>query len=87
MNMKLIFRYVLVSIWIALPVTGISSAPQERQVNQKKIDKEREKRQKEAMKEYNKALKEHHKHQSKETKAMMRQSRKESGKNTPLKKK
>jgi hypothetical protein len=85
--MRLIFRYILIFIWLVLPFEGGAHLPQDAKVHQKKIDREREARQKEAQKEYNKALKAHHQRQSKETKAMMRQSRKDSKKNTPVKKK
>ncbi len=58
---------------------------QEHKVNQKKINADRERKQKQAEKEYHKAVKQHQKSQSKNTRAMMRQSRKESGTNTPVK--
>ncbi|MEI8007687.1 MAG: hypothetical protein WCI48_15885 [Bacteroidota bacterium] len=58
---------------------------QEHKVNQKKINKERAKKQKQAEKDYHNGVKQHQKAQSKNTKAMMRQSRKESGSNTPVK--
>jgi len=59
---------------------------QEQKVNQKKINKERERKQKQTEKDYHNAVKHHQKAQSKNTKAMMRQSRKESGSFTPVKK-
>ena len=58
---------------------------QEQKVNQKKINKERAKKQKQAEKDYHKGVKQHQKAQSKNTKAMMKQSRKESGSRTPVK--
>ena len=58
---------------------------QEHKVNQQKINKERAKKQKQAEKDYHKGVKQHQKSQSKNTKAMMKQSRKESGTNTPVK--
>ena len=58
---------------------------QEHKVNQKKINKEREKKQKQAEKDYHNGVKQHQKSQAKITKAMMRQSRKESGSRTPVK--
>lgn len=57
---------------------------QEHRVNQKKINRERAKKQKKAEKEYYNAVKRHKKIQSKNTKGMMRQSRKESGSLTPV---
>jgi hypothetical protein len=86
-RMRVIFRYILIFTWLVLPFAGAAGHPQDAGAGQKKIDREKQKRQKEAQKDYNKALKEHHQRQSKETKSMMRQSRKDSKKNTPLKKK
>ncbi len=86
MHMKFIFRYLLISLWLSAPLAGFSVPPQG-EAHQKQIDRERKKKQKEGEKEYKKLLKEHHQRQSKETKAMMRQSRKDSKTNTPVKKK
>jgi len=69
---------------LMLPMYGIQA--QERKVNQKKIDHDRAKKQKQAEKEYHDAVKHHKKIQSKNTKAMMRDSRKQSGSLTPVKK-
>ena len=62
-----------------------SGHAQEQKVNQKKFNKDRERKQKQAVKEYHKAVKLHQKNQAKNTKAMMRQSRKQSGTLTPIK--
>jgi hypothetical protein len=64
-----------------------SFQPQEAKVNQRKINKERARKEKKAQKDYEKAVREHNKMQSKETKAMMKQARKDSKKNTPVRKK
>jgi len=74
--------FLLLVVIICLP--GVQA--QEQKVNQKKINKERERKQKQAEKDYHNAVKRHQKAQSKNTKAMMHQSRKESGSNTPVKK-
>jgi hypothetical protein len=63
------------------------SKGQEARVNQKKIEKEKKNREKAAMKDYRDALKRHHNNQSKETRTMMKHSRKEAKKNTPVRKK
>ena len=65
---------------ISMPV----AVGQEHRVNQKKINRERANKQKKAEKEYHNAVKRHKKIQSKNTKGMMRQSRKESGSLTPV---
>lgn len=76
---RLILLFLLCLIWIP-EIQG-----QEHKVNQKKINKERAKKQKKAENEYHTAVKRHKKIQSKNTKGMMRQSRKESGSLTPVK--
>jgi Flp pilus assembly protein TadB len=58
--------------------------PQEAKVNQRKIEREHQRKAKEAEKNYLQAKEHHQKMQSKETKAMMKQSRKQSKKNTPI---
>ncbi len=68
---------------LALSISWASG--QEHRVNQKKINKERARKQKKAEKEYHDAVKRHKKIQSKNTRGMMRQSRKESGSLTPVK--
>jgi len=74
-------------VWLLLMcMIGIPGVQgQEHKVNQKKINQDRERKQKQAEKEYHNAVKQHQKSQSKNTRAMMRQSRKESGTNTPVK--
>jgi hypothetical protein len=71
---------------IVFPVI-IAFAPQEAKVNQRKIDRDRAKKEKLAWKEYKTAVREHEKRQSQETRSMMKQSKKDARKNTPLKKK
>lgn len=75
----------LVCLLLVLTLCLPGSYGQEQKVNQKKIDKERAKKQKQAEKDYHNGVKRHQKAQSKNTKAMMHQSRKESGSNTPVK--
>jgi hypothetical protein len=87
-NLKRIIFSLLVGLLInTVPHVYASSVAnlQEAKVNQKKIDKERAKKEKEGQKQYEKAVKKHMDNQSKETKAMMKQAKKDSKKNTPVK--
>jgi len=52
---------------------------------QRKMEKEKEKKDKETKKKYDQAIKQHEKNQSAATRSMMKQTRKESPKNTPIK--
>ena len=76
-------RLIMLMLILALGVPG--ALGQEHRVNQKKINKERARKQQKAEKEYHDAVKRHKKIQSKNTRGMMRQSRKESGSLTPVK--
>ncbi len=76
-------RLIMLMLILALSISWASG--QEHRVNQKKINKERARKQKKAEKEYHDAVKRHKKIQSKNTRGMMRQSRKESGSLTPVK--
>ncbi|MEI8005671.1 MAG: hypothetical protein WCI48_05650 [Bacteroidota bacterium] len=76
-------RLIMLMLILALNIPGASG--QEHRVNQKKINKERARKQQKAEKEYHDAVKRHKKIQSKNTRGMMRQSRKESGSLTPVK--
>ena len=53
--------------------------------SQRRIEKEQARKDKESKKQYDKAIKQHMKNQSAETRSMMKQTRKDSPKNTPLK--
>jgi hypothetical protein len=63
----------------------MSFSPQNAKVHQRKINHDREKKEKTEIKNYEKAVKQHNKNQSNGTKTMMKQARKNKGKNTPLK--
>jgi len=53
--------------------------------SQRRIEKEKAHKDKEAKKQYDKAIKQHMQNQSAATRSMMKQTRKDSPKNTPLK--
>ena len=76
---------LLITLFLSAVFMLPSGHAQEQKVNQKKFNKDRERKQKQAVKEYHKAVKLHQKNQAKNTKAMMRQSRKQSGTLTPIK--
>jgi hypothetical protein len=65
---------------------GLSSCSLQKNVSQRRIEKEKERKDKEAQKKYEQAIKQHEKNQSAATRAMMKETKKESPKNTPLKK-
>ncbi len=85
--MTFLLRSVFIALMACCLLIPAGSAGQEARVNQKKIEREKKKREKAAMKDYRDALKRHHKNQSKETRTMMKHSRKEAQKNTPVRKK
>jgi hypothetical protein len=70
---------------IVFTMVSMVSDSQEAKVNQRKINNERAKKEKENKKKYEKDLKRHYDIQSKETKRMMKQSKHDFKKNTPLK--
>lgn len=70
---------------LAIVFSVFAVMPQEAKVNQRKIDREHKKKEKQAQEEYEKAIKRHRDMQSKETQQMMKQTKKESRKKTPLK--
>ncbi len=76
---------VLLVAFVLIPFLS-ASYPQESKVNQRKINRERQKKERQAQKEYEAAVKNHNKLQSKETKSMMKQAKKDSSKNTPVRK-
>jgi hypothetical protein len=64
---------------------GLSSCSQGKNVSQRRIEKEKARKDKEARKKYEQAIKHHEKNQSGTTRSMMKKTKKESPKNTPLK--
>ena len=77
--------FLFLSGILAIILSAYAIMPQDAKINQRKIDKEHRKKEKKALKEYENAVKHHRKIQSKETQQMMKQTQKESRKNTPLK--
>jgi hypothetical protein len=78
---------VLFLLGMILLVTsyGLSSCAQGKNASQRKIEKENARKDKEARKEYEQAVKRHEKNQSAATRSMMKETKKDSPKNTPLK--
>ena len=76
-----------VLLWLSLlvPQASLTTCRSERSVSERKIEKDRKKKEKKARKEYEQAIKHHMDQQSKTTKAMMKESKKGTPKNTPLK--
>ena len=65
---------------------GLSSCSQQKDVSQRRIEKEKARKDKEARKKYEQAIKRHEKNQSATTRSMMKETKKKSPMNTPLKK-
>ncbi len=65
---------------------GLSSCSNQKNISQRRIEKEKTRKDKEARKKYEQAIKQHEKNQSTTTRSMMKETKKESPKNTPLKK-
>jgi hypothetical protein len=63
----------------------LSSCSSEKNVSQHRIEKEKARKDKEVRKKYEQAIKRHEKNQSATTRSMMKEAKKESPKNTPLK--
>jgi len=76
--------FIFVMILLAMPY-GLSSCSQEKDVNRRRMEKEKAQKDKEARKKYEQAIKQHEKNQSATTRSMMKETKKESPKNTPLK--
>jgi hypothetical protein len=76
---------ILAAFLLAFPPAFSVSCSSQRPANVRKAEKEKARKDKQAHKQYEKAVKEHMKRQSDATKAMMKQTKKESPKNTPLK--
>ena len=77
-------RRILLLIFLVMPFL-VAFQPRELKANKRKTEREQKRRAKKAEKHYRQAIKEHEKRQSKETRVMMKKSRKESKKNTPMK--
>jgi hypothetical protein len=78
------FPFVLFAMLLSAPCRP-SSFSTGKDPGQRKMEKEKEKKDKEARKKYEQAIKQHEKNQSATTRSMMKESKKESPKNTPLK--
>jgi len=65
---------------------GLTSCKSEQQASVKRSQKEKARKDKEAQKKYEAAIKLHEKNQSATTRAMMKKTKKDSPKNTPLRK-
>ena len=63
----------------------LSSCSQQKDISRHRVEKEEARKNKEARKKYEEALKVHEKNQSAATRSMMKETKKESPKNTPLK--
>jgi len=85
-NMRncIFYRMRIIAILFFFLPYFAASLPQEAKVNQRKVDREHHRKEKAAKKEYQDAIKMHEKNQSKETRAMMKKSKKENKKNTPM---
>ena len=79
-EMKLLFATLI--LFAALCSACI---PPQSKTSQARIEKEHRKKEKQAEKQHKEAIKMHEKNQSKGTRAMMKKSKKESRKNTPMK--
>jgi uncharacterized membrane protein (DUF106 family) len=77
-------HFIISIVVLATFMPFLSIIPQENAVNQRRIERERAKKQKQAQKDYKQAVKRHKSIQSKTTKAMMKHSRKQAGKITPI---
>jgi hypothetical protein len=77
-------QFLLLILVIGSPV-AISSCAGGKNASQKRVEKEKERKDKEARKKYEMAVKRHEKNQSPTTRSMMKETKKESPKNTPLK--
>jgi len=78
---------ILLILWIILltGLFGLSSCSQQKNISQRRIEKEQARKDKEAEKKYQEAVRLHEKNQSATTRSMMKETKKESPKNTPLK--
>ncbi len=75
---------IILALLCMLFVQVTHAAPQEKSVNQRKIEREREKKRNAAQKDYEAGVRRHKKMQSKQTKSSMKKSRKEAPAKTPI---
>jgi hypothetical protein len=76
---------LLLGVMILISPGGLSSCSSQKNAAQRKMEKEQARKDKEARKKYEQAIKQHEKNQSAATRSMMKETKKESPKNTPLK--
>jgi hypothetical protein len=76
----------LLGIFMFTAPCGLSSCSQQKNISQRRIEKEKARKDKESRKQYEQAIRQHEKNQSSTTRSMMKETKKESSKNTPLKK-
>jgi len=76
---------IVVGLFLLLPQASLTSCSSERSANVRKAQKEKARKDKEARKQYEQAVKRHMDKQSKTTKAMMKETKNNTPKNTPLK--
>ncbi len=75
---------ILCTMLLTAPCS-FSAYSQGKDNSQRKIEREKERKEKEKRKKYEMAVKQHEKNQSATTRSMMKETKKESPKNTPLK--
>jgi ATPase subunit of ABC transporter with duplicated ATPase domains len=76
---------LLLNVMLLIAPGGLSSCSSQKNSAQRKMEKEQARKDKEAKKKYDQAIKRHEKNQSAATRSMMKETKKESPKNTPLK--
>ena len=79
------YIWLLMSAIMLIQMAEFTSCSHERNASRRKVEKERSQKDKKAEKKYHEAIKRHEKMQSDATKSMMKESKKKSPKNTPLK--
>jgi hypothetical protein len=72
-------------LFLVTSLSMASSSSGGKDNSQRRIEKEKARKDKESKKQYDKAIKQHMKNQSAATRSMMKQTKKDSPKNTPLK--
>jgi spermidine synthase len=78
--------FILLVLVLSSATCSLSSCSSQKNISQRRIEKEKERKDKEARKKYEQAIRQHEKNQSAATRSMMKETKKESPKNTPLKK-
>ena len=76
---------IILGVLLATTPCTASSFSGGKDHSQRRIEKEKARKDKESRKQYDKAIKQHMKNQSAATRSMMKQTKKDSPKNTPLK--